>query len=285
LCSSPARYIAEPVISMARRQQLLDGIMREAADIVLAIIKKSNDADALPVHEHQMNVPFANLPCSFNFLQIARLFKKRLQDLHSNERALSQRLHKWKKRGIDQDPVAARGRPRSGGDLVKSTLLANRAQGHIGPKAAIHAAVSKKRQKNVFQSMSEEISFIEGCGRQPFRNRCGRPVDSEFERAVVERVDCRVLYERQIFLKLSDSLQAVVVAGREIAQELPFCNSKIVQMLEFSTCWAVGVLRRARTRRNKAPQSAHYGPSRQNYQTVHMLASSHEIATQISRLD
>jgi hypothetical protein len=260
---------------MARRQQLLDEIMREAADIVLAITKKSNNADAL--HEHQMNVPVANLPCSVSFLQIARLFKKRLQDIHSNEWALSQRLHKWKKRGIDQDPVAARGRPRSGGDLDKSTLLANWAQGHIGPKAAIHAAVSKKRQKNVFQSMSEESSLIEGCGkvRQSYGNRCGRPVDPEFERAVIERVDRRVLYEGKIFSKLSDTLQAVVVAGRQTAQELPFCNSKAVLMLEFSTCWAVGVLRRARTRRNKAPQNAHYGPSRQNYQAFHMLASSH----------
>jgi hypothetical protein len=255
---------------MARRQQLLDGIMREAADIVLAIIKKKSNATHA-LHEHQMNVHVANLPCSVNFLRIARVFKKRLEDLHSNERALSQRLQKWKKRGIDHDPVAARGRPRS---LIICTLLVNRALGHIGPKDAIrhipvacdqphNAAVSKKRQKNVFRSMSEESGLIEGCRklRPCFGNRCGRPVNSEFEWAVIQRINRRVLYEGLFLSKLYDTLQAIVYAGKETANKTPFCNSKIVLRLKFSTCWAVGVLRRARTRRNEAPQSAHYGPT------------------------
>jgi hypothetical protein len=151
------KNIAEPNMCEARRQQLLDEIMREAADIVLSKIRKLKDSN----DEHHMNVPVAKLPWLVNLQEVARVFKERLEDLHSNEKALAQRLQKWKIRGIDHDPVAARGRPRS---LVTSTLLANhQAQGHIGPKAAIAVAcgkthndgVSKKRQKNVFQRMSE----------------------------------------------------------------------------------------------------------------------------------
>ena len=243
------KNIAEPVISKARRQQLLDKIMREAADIVLSKIRKSKNENAQD--EHQMNVPVANLPCSVSMHEVARVFKKRLEDLHSNERALCQRLQKWKKRGIDHDPVAARGRPRS---VVTSTLLVKRAQGHNGPKAAIpvacgqprNAGVSKKRQKIIFMSMSEENGLIKGSRklRQSFGKRCGRPVNYEFERAVITRIDRKVLHEGLILSKLSDSLQAVIDAGRETAQEAPFCNSKIVLRLDFSICWAVGVLRR-----------------------------------------
>jgi hypothetical protein len=106
--------------------------------------------------------------------------------------------------------------------------------------------------------MSEESGLIEGCRklRQSFGNRRGKRVNSEFERAVIQRIDRRVLYEGLILSNVNDALQAVVASGKETAQEAPFCNSKIVLSLEFSTCWTVGVLQRARTRRNEAPQSA-----------------------------
>ena len=240
--------IAEPNISKALRQQLLDEIMHEAADIVLSKIRKSKDGNAQD--EHHMNVPVAKLPWLVNLHEVARVFKERLEYLHSTERALVQRLQKWKKRGIDHDPVAARGRPRS---LVTSTLLANhKAQGHIGPKAAIPVAcgqthndgVSKKRQKNIFQRMSEESGLIEGSRklRQSLGNRGGRPVNSEFERVVIEKIER--LSQGLSLSKLSHSLQAIVVAGKETAQEAPFCNSKIVQRLKFSNCWAAGVSKR-----------------------------------------
>jgi len=241
--------IAEPIMSKAQRQQLLDEIMREAADIVLSKIRKLKDSN----DERHMNVTDAKLPWLLvNLHEVARVFKERLEYLHSNERALVRRLQKWKKRGIDHDPVAARGRPRS---LVTSTLLANpKAQGHIGPEAAVPVAcgrthndgVSKKRQKNVFQRMSEESGLIQGSRklRQSLGNRGGRPVNSEFERVVIERIERELLCQGLSLSKLSHSLQAILVAAKEIAQEAPFCNSKIVQRLKFSNCWAVGVTRR-----------------------------------------
>jgi hypothetical protein len=239
--------ISEPNISKARRQQLLDEILQDAADIVLYKIRKLKDSN----DEHHMNVPVAKLPWLVNLQEVARVFKERLEYLHSNEKALAQRLHKWKRRGIDHDPVAARGRPRS---LVTSTLLANhQAQGHIGPKAAIPVAcgkthndgVSKKRQKNVFQRMSEESGLIQGSRklRQSLGN-CGRPVNSEFERVVIERIERQVLYQGLSLSKLSFSLQAIVDAGKQTAQEAPFCNSYIVQRLKFSMCWAAALRRR-----------------------------------------
>jgi hypothetical protein len=242
--------IAEPNMSKARRQQLLDEIMQEAADIVLSKIRKLKNGNAQD--EHHMNVPVANPPCLVDLREVARVFKERLEDLHSNEGALVQRLYKWKKRGIDHDPVAARGRPRS---LVTSTVIANlQAQGHIGPKAAIPVACGqthydcffKKRQKNVFQRMSEESGLIEGSRklRQSSGNIGGRPVNSEFERVVIERIERQVRYQGLSLPTVSHSLQAIVVAGKETAQEAPFCNSKVVQRLKFSICWAVGVCRR-----------------------------------------
>ena len=230
------------------RQQLLDEILQDAADIVLYKIRKLKDSN----DEHHMNVPVAKLPWLVNLQEVARVFKERLESLHSNEKALAQRLHKWKRRGIDHDPVAARGRPRS---LVTSTVIANlQAQGHIGPEAGIPVACGKthydcffkKRQKNVFQRMSEESGLIEGSRklRQSSGNRGGRHVNSEFERVVIERIERQVLCQGLSLPTVSHSLQAIVVAGKETAQEAPFCNSKVVQRLKFSICWAAGVFRR-----------------------------------------
>jgi len=64
--------------------------------------------------------------------------------------------------------------------------------------------------------------------------QCGYPVNSEFERVVIERIEREILCQGMSLPKLSYSLQAIMMAGKEIAQEAPFCSSYIVQRLKFS---------------------------------------------------
>jgi hypothetical protein len=81
--------------------------------------------------------------------------------------------------------------------------------------------------------------------------QCGYPVNSEFERVVIERIEREILCQGMSLPKLSYSLQAIMMAGKEIAQEAPFCSSYIVQRLKFSNCWAAAVLKRQAAKDSK----------------------------------
>jgi hypothetical protein len=112
--------------------------------------------------------------------EIARTFERRLKDLDSSVDALGQRLQKWRLRGVDDDPVVSRGRPRT---LVASPLssrvvavVANRAQSHLGAEAVLavvadrtgqpdNAVTSKHQQKTIFQRLREESGVIKGRGK------------------------------------------------------------------------------------------------------------------------
>jgi hypothetical protein len=167
-----------PARRKALRKQQLDAIMREASDVVLSQIRKMKDSQ-IEV-EKGKKIPVAELPTFVNLQEIARTFERRLQGLDSNVDALGQRLQKWRLRGVDDDPIVSRGRPRT---LVPSPLssrtvavVANRAQGHLGAQAVLavvgdrtgqprNAGVSKQQQKTIFQRMREESGVIKGRGK------------------------------------------------------------------------------------------------------------------------
>jgi len=75
----------------------------------------------------------------------------------------------------------------------------------------------------------------------------GKPIDGEFELAVMTKVFGQIFYE----LPSQDGsivhmrpLQAIIEAGIEISQKEPFRYRQRVKSLKFSYCWAAGVLRR-----------------------------------------
>ena len=131
------------------KQLQRDVIMREAAAIVLAEIRKMKDAQTKD--KHHKFVSADELPKLVNMQAIAHGFQDRLAMLSSNEDALGQRLHKWRIRGVEDDPVVPRGRPRT---VVPSPLttrtvaiVANRAL-----KVSFWGILwrVKIKQKNVF---------------------------------------------------------------------------------------------------------------------------------------
>jgi hypothetical protein len=164
-----------PTREKQQRQLVLDVIMREAAAMVLSNIRKMRDAQILD--EHGNKVAAKDLPDLVNLQDIARTFRTRLAVVHSNEDALGQRLQKWRNRGVDDDPVPPRGRPRTavpsplGSRAV--ALVAERSQAHLGAQAALIVAqdrmgnsrsgVSKKRsEKVIFDSMRQEAGVVKG---------------------------------------------------------------------------------------------------------------------------
>ena len=167
-----------PARRKAQRQLALDAVMRDAAAKVLSRIRKMKDKQILDENGKKISVD--ELPNFVNLQEIARTFARRLGELDSNEDALAQRLQKWRLRGVDDDPIVSRGRPRT---LVPSPLssrtvavVAGRAQGHLGTQAVVamvsdrtgnprNAGVSKKQQKTIFQKMREESGVIKGRGK------------------------------------------------------------------------------------------------------------------------
>ena len=99
-----------------KRQKQLDQdtIMREAAAIVLAEIRKMKDAQFKD--DCGKKISATELPSLVNLQDVARKFQTRLEAVGSSMDALAQRLQKWRMRGIDDDPVAPRGRPRTSGN-------------------------------------------------------------------------------------------------------------------------------------------------------------------------
>ena len=86
----------------------LDAIMRDAAAVVLAEIRKMKDAQTMDGHGSK--VAATDLPNLVNLQDVARQFRARLAAVGSNEDALGQRLQKWRLRGVHDDPVVPRGR-------------------------------------------------------------------------------------------------------------------------------------------------------------------------------
>jgi hypothetical protein len=166
-----------PVRRAAQRKLQLDAIMRDAADAVLSEIRKMKDTQIMCDGK---KVSVDELPNFVNLQEIARTFERRLKDLDSSVDALGQRLQKWRLRGVDDDPVVSRGRPRT---LVASPLssrvvavVANRAQSHLGAEAVLavvadrtgqpdNAVTSKHQQKTIFQRLREESGVIKGRGK------------------------------------------------------------------------------------------------------------------------
>jgi hypothetical protein len=164
-----------PARRKALRKQQLDAIMREASDVVLGQIRKMKDSQI--EGEGHKKISVAELPTFVNLQEIARTFERRLKDLDSSVDALGQRLQKWRLRGVEDDPIVSRGRPRT---LVPSPLssrtvaaVANRSQSHLGAEAVLavvahrtgHAGTSKKQQKTVFERLRRESGVIKGRGK------------------------------------------------------------------------------------------------------------------------
>jgi hypothetical protein len=166
-----------PVRRQAQRKLQLDAIMRDAADFVLAEIRKMKDTQLMCDGK---KVSVDELPNFVNLQEIARTFERRLEAVESNVDALGQRLQKWRLRGVDDDPVVSRGRPRT---LVASpvssrvvAVVANRAQSHLGAQAVLavvadrtgqpdSAGTSKQQQKTIFQQLRQEEGVIKGRGK------------------------------------------------------------------------------------------------------------------------
>ncbi len=85
--------------------------MREAAAIVLAEIRQMKDAQV--IDDCGKKISATELPSLVNLQDVARKFQARLEAVGSNVDALAQRLQKWRIRGVDDDPVTLRGRPRT----------------------------------------------------------------------------------------------------------------------------------------------------------------------------
>ena len=153
----------------------LDAIMRDAAAVVLAEIRKMKDAQTKD--EDRKLVSATDLPNLVNLQDVARQFRARLAAVGSNVDALGQRLQKWRLRGVDDDPVVPRGRPRERAPSPVTTrvvaIVAERSQSHLGPQAAMavvadrlpslqQADLSKKTLKYIFDLMRSEGGVIKG---------------------------------------------------------------------------------------------------------------------------
>ena len=159
----------------------LDAIMREAAAVVLAEIRKMKDAQTKD--EDRKLVSATDLPNLVNLQDVARQFRARLQAVDSNEDALGQRLQKWRLRGVDDDPVTLRGRPRTAAPSPLScrvvALVAGRSHGHLGTQAVMAVAtdrmdkpeqmkqdaLTKREQLTIFQTMRQEAGVIKGAAK------------------------------------------------------------------------------------------------------------------------
>lgn len=163
-----------------KRQKQLDQdtILRQAADVVLSEVRKMKDAQM--IDECGKKIPVTDLPQYVNLQNVARGFRVQLEGINSTEDALAQRLQKWRTRGIDDDPVAPRGRPRTRAPSPVSTrtvaMVANRAQGHLGSQAVLavvgdrmdrpnngaNPGFSKSQQTSIFQVMRQEGDVVKG---------------------------------------------------------------------------------------------------------------------------
>lgn len=88
------------------------------------------------------------------------------------------------------------------------------------------------------------------------RSRRGRPVNATFEHAVLSKCIFQILSSNQlnsqhgrILANILHSLDVVCLAGRATGAEKPFCDDENVQKLQYSRCWAGGVLARHHLRR------------------------------------
>ena len=74
----------------------------------------------------------------------------------------------------------------------------------------------------------------------------GRPVDNDFESAVVAKVIGKVLpkMSKSDATPIVHPLKDIIVAGIATAAEFPFRDRNHIHNLKFSKCWARGVLRR-----------------------------------------
>ena len=77
----------------------------------------------------------------------------------------------------------------------------------------------------------------------------GRPIDHDFERALLTKVIVQVLdkglnQDGSILGNIMHSLRVIVLAGLDTAREENFRDRQLVKGLKFSLCWAAGVLRR-----------------------------------------
>ena len=159
------------------KQLQRDVIMREAAEIVLSEIRKLRDAQVKDDGRKRISV--TELPSLVNLQDVARKFQARLEAVGSNVDALGQRLQKWRIRGVDDDPVTLRGRPRTAAPSPLScrvvAIVAERSKGHMSKQAALAVAedrmdqpdkaVSKKEQLTIFQKMREEAGVIKGAAK------------------------------------------------------------------------------------------------------------------------
>ena len=92
------------------------------------------------------------------------------------------------------------------------------------------------------------------------KKRRGRPVDSEFERAVLTKVIVQVLdkgvnQDGSILANIMHSLSVIAMAGFRTAQEAPFNERAKLKTMKFSNCWAAGVLRRHRLCKRRVTSS------------------------------
>jgi hypothetical protein len=160
------------------KQLQLDVIMREAAAIVLAEIRKMKDAQVKD--DDRKRISATELPSLVNLQDVARKFQARLEAVGSSVDALAQRLQKWRIRGVDDDPVTLRGRPRTAVPSPLScrvvAVVAERSEGHISKQAALvvaedrmdklkEDAVSKKQQLTIFQMMRQIAGVIKGAAK------------------------------------------------------------------------------------------------------------------------
>ena len=152
--------------------------MREAAAIVLAEIRKMKDAQVKD--DGGKRISATELPSLVNLQDVARKFQAQLEAVGSTVDALVQRLQKWRIRGVDDDPVTSRGRPRSRAPSPVTSrtvaMVANRSQGHLGNQAVLavvgdcmetrsngaNPGLSKSQQMTIFQTMRQEANVIKG---------------------------------------------------------------------------------------------------------------------------
>jgi hypothetical protein len=75
----------------------------------------------------------------------------------------------------------------------------------------------------------------------------GRPVNAEFERAVLSKCIFQILSgdslqsEGRILANILHSLNTVIMAGHSTIAEQPFCDDASLRKLQFSRCWARGL--------------------------------------------
>ncbi len=92
------------------------------------------------------------------------------------------------------------------------------------------------------------------------RRKRGRPVDDDFERAVLTKVIVQVLdkglnQDGSILGNIMHSLQVIVIAGRHTVEQEPFCHREHLKRLKFSNTWAAAVLRRHRLCKRRVTSS------------------------------